>query len=119
MRQIANGISTAYGELRFQKELITADKIVQKLQGEHQGNTLKDIIKYHFDQPGKLLAPGTIKNYYTTERFLMEFLAGKKLKNIRLAKIDFKFVTDLGIYLRTKTPDKWQRMCTNNTERFF
>jgi len=32
-----------------------------------------------------------------------------------LGKIDFKFITDFGVYLRTKTPDKGQRICTNNT----
>ena len=115
MRQLINEIGAAYDELRFQKELITAEKIKAKVEGEDQGKTLKVLIKYHFDQPGKLLAAGTLKNYYSTERFLTEFLKKKKLSDIQLAKIDFKFLTDFGVYLRTKTPDKGQRVCTNNT----
>jgi integrase/recombinase XerD len=115
MRQLINEIGAAYDELRFQKELITAEKIKAKVEGEDQGKTLKALIKYHFDQPGKLLATGTLKNYYSTERFLTEFLKKKKLSDIQLAKIDFKFLTDFGVYLRTKTPDKGQRVCTNNT----
>jgi hypothetical protein len=115
MRQLINEIGAAYDELRFQKELITAEKIKAKVEGEDQGKTLKALIKYHFDQPGKLLAAGTLKNYYSTERFLTEFLKEKKLSDIQLAKIDFKFLTDFGVYLRTKTPDKGQRVCTNNT----
>lgn len=115
MRQLINEIGAAYDELRFQKELITAEKIKAKVEGEDQGKTLKALIKYHFDQPGKLLAAGTLKNYYSTERFLTEFLKKKKLSDIQLAKIDFKFLTDFGVYLRTKTPDKGQRVCTNNT----
>ncbi len=115
MRQITNEINLAYDELRFQKEVVTAEKIRIKVEGEDQGKTLKDLIKYHFDQPGKLLAPGTLKNYYSTERFLTEFLKKKKLSDIQLVKIDFKFITDFGVYLRTKAPDKGQRPCTNNT----
>ncbi|RZM25168.1 MAG: site-specific integrase [Pedobacter sp.] len=115
MRHILNEINLAYDELRFQKEVVTAEKIKIKVEGEDQGKTLKDLIKYHFDQPGKLLAPGTLKNYYSTERFLSEFLKRKKLSDIQLGKIDFKFITDFGVYLRTKSPDKGQRLCTNNT----
>jgi len=115
MRQITNEINLAYDELRFQKEVVTAEKIRIKVEGEDQGKTLKDLIKYHFDQPGKLLAPGTLKNYYSTERFLTEFLKKKKLSDIQLGKIDFMFITDFGVYLRTKSPDKGQRPCTNNT----
>jgi len=115
MRQLVNEIGSAYDELRFQNELITAEKIKAKVEGEDQGKTLRELIKYHFDQPGKLLAAGTLKNYYSTERFLSEFLKKKKLSDIQLAKIDFKFITDFGVYLRTKHPDKGQRVCTNNT----
>jgi len=115
MRQLVNEIGSAYDELRFQNELITAEKIKAKVEGEDQGKTLRELIKYHFDQPGKLLAAGTLKNYYSTERFLSEFLKKKKLSDIQLTRIDFKFLTDFGVYLRTKTPDKGQRVCTNNT----
>ncbi|RZK35750.1 MAG: site-specific integrase [Pedobacter sp.] len=115
MRQIVNEINLAYDELRFQKEVVTAEKIKIKVEGEDQGKSLRDLIKYHFDQPGKLLAAGTLKNYYSTERFLSEFLKRKKLSDIQLTKIDFKFITDFGVYLRTKSPDKGQRPCTNNT----
>ena len=89
MRQLMNEIGAVYDELRFQKELITAEKIKAKVDGEDQGKTLQALIKYHFDQPGKLLAAGTLKNYYSTERFLLEFLKKKKLSDIQLAKIDF------------------------------
>ncbi|WP_316809425.1 site-specific integrase [Pedobacter agri] len=115
MRQVLNDINVAYDELRFKKELVTAEKIKIKVEGEEQGKSLKDLIKYHFDQPGKLLATGTLKNYYSTERFLSEFLKRKKLSDIQLGRIDFKFITDFGVYLRTKAPDKGQRPCTNNT----
>ena len=115
MRQLTNEIGAAYNELRYQKQIVTAEKLRLKLEGEDQGKTLSKLIRYHYEQPGKLLAAGTLKNYYSTERFLKEFLKKKKQTNIQLAKIDFKFLTDFGVHLRTKTPDKGQRVCTNNT----
>ena len=73
MRQTLYEINFGYDKLRFQKDVVTAEKIKIKVESEDQGKTLKDLIKYHFDQPGKLLAPGTLKYYYSTERFLSEF----------------------------------------------
>jgi len=115
MRQLTNEIGAAYDELRYQKQEVTAAKIRAKIEGEEDGRTLTELIRYHFSEPGKLLATGTLKNYYSTERFILEFLKKKKLKDIMLIKIDFKFLTDFSIYLRTKTPDKGQRVCSNNT----
>ncbi|QDW24376.1 hypothetical protein FFJ24_005895 [Pedobacter sp. KBS0701] len=87
MRQLTNEISTAYDELRFQKEVITVEKIKAKVEGEDQSKSLKDLIKYHFDQPGKLLAAGTLKNYYSTERFLLEFLKKKRSRIFSCRKL--------------------------------
>ena len=95
IRQLTNEISTAYDELRFQKEIITVEKIKAKVEGEDQGKSLKDLIKYHFDQPGKLLAAGTLKNYYSTERFLLEFLKKRKLTDVQLSKSILSFLLTL------------------------
>lgn len=115
MRFLSNEIGSAYDELRYQKEEVTAEKIRAKVEGDEDGKNITELMKYHLDGPGKLLAQGTLKNYHSTERFILEFLKKKKLKDIKLTKIDFKFLTEFSIYLRTKTPDKGQRICTNNT----
>jgi len=107
MRQLANEIGAAYDELRYQKQEITAEKIKAKVEGEEDGKSLRELINYHFSEPGKLLARGTLKNYYSTERFILEFLKKKKLKDIMLTRIDFKFLTDFSIYLRVYNASHW------------
>ncbi|WP_354305939.1 phage integrase SAM-like domain-containing protein [Pedobacter sp. UYP1] len=47
-----------------------------------------------------MLEPGTLKNYYSTERYLQEFLVKKrKMKDIYLDNVDNKFITDFGVYM--------------------
>ncbi|WP_230150495.1 site-specific integrase [Pedobacter sp. Bi27] len=115
LRQVTNEINGAYDELRYQKKVITAQAIKSKVEGKEEGKTLMYLIKYHYEHQGSLLAKGTIKNYYSTERFLKEFLKRKKLTDIQLTALDFRFITEFGVYLRKKEPDRAQRPCTNNT----
>jgi integrase/recombinase XerD len=115
LRQVTNEINGAYDELRYQKKVITAQAIKSKVEGNDEGKSLLYLIKYHYEHQGSLLAPGTIKNYYSTERFLKEFLSRKKLTDIQLIALDFRFITEFAVYLRKKEPDRFQRPCTNNT----
>jgi len=115
LRQVTNEINGAYDELRYQKKAVTAQAIKSKVEGDEEGKTLMYLIKYHYEHQGSLLAKGTIKNYYSTERFLKEFLKRKKMTDIQLIALDFKFITEFAVYLRKKEPDRSQRPCTNNT----
>ncbi len=117
IRTLTAEINQAYDELRYSKQQISADAIKAKVEGtDEQQHSLKDLLNYHNQELGKLLSKGTIKNYYTTERFLSEFLTTKrKKKDIVLAQLDYKFITDFGVFLRLRTPDKGQRPCSNNT----
>ncbi|MEJ5995237.1 site-specific integrase [Pedobacter sp. Du54] len=117
IRTLTAEINQAYDEIRYAKQPLTAEAIKAKVEGtDEQQHSLKDLLDYHNQELGKLLSEGTIKNYYTTERFLYEFLQTKrKKKNLILAQVDYKFITDFGLFLRLRTPDKGQRACTNNT----
>ncbi len=73
-------------------------------------------MNYHNTEVKKLLEPGTMKNYYSTERYVKEFLVKRKKRtDIYLSQLDYKFIIDFEIYLRQREPDKGQRPCTNNT----
>ncbi|SFG80069.1 site-specific integrase [Pedobacter insulae] len=117
MRTLSGEINQAYDEIRYAKQPLTAEAIKAKVEGtDEQQHSLKDLLDYHNQELGKLLSEGTMKNYYTSERFLYEFLQAKrKKKNLILAQLDYKFITDFGLFLRLRTPDKGQRPCTNNT----
>jgi site-specific recombinase XerD len=62
-----------------------------------------------------VLKTGTMKNYFTTERYLQKFLWKKKrVKDIYLKQLNFRFITDFEHYLRTYKNSKKQLMLSNN-----
>lgn len=117
IRQMRNEINAAYDVLRYDKEILSADAIKAKIEGiEEEQITLLWLMTYHNTEIKKLLEPGTMKNYYNTERYVKEFLVRKKKrKDIYLSQLDYGFVIDFEIYLRQREPDKGQRPCSNNT----
>ncbi|WP_428329650.1 site-specific integrase [Mucilaginibacter sp.] len=118
VRQMRTEINLAYDTLRYNKEVLTADSIKTFLEsgGEEEQTTLLFLMNYHNTEVKKLLEPGTMKNYYSTERYVKEFLVKRKKRtDIFLSQLDYKFIIDFEIYLRQREPDKGQRPCTNNT----
>ncbi|MGM9477979.1 site-specific integrase [Pedobacter sp. GSP4] len=115
MRQVTNEVNTAYSELLYENKPVTAEAIKMRITGGEIGILLSQLLKYHREETGKLLSWGTMKNYVSTERFLTEFLAKQKRDDILLAKIDFRFITEFSVFLRTKKTDPGQRPCTHNT----
>src|SRR5690606_16425419 len=71
------GILTAhYQEFIVKKSFVTADAIKNKYLGiEEQSYTLQSIMDYHNLHMKEVLSYGTIKNYYTTVRYVKEFIA--------------------------------------------
>jgi integrase/recombinase XerD len=118
IRQARTEINSAYDNLRYNKEVLTADSIKTFLEsdGEEEQTTLLFLMNYHNTEVKKLLEPGTMKNYYSTERYVKEFLIKRKKRtDVYLSQLDYKFIIDFEIYLRQREPDKGQRPCTNNT----
>lgn len=117
IRQVRNEINAAYDVLRYDKHVLSADAVKAKVEGiEEEQTTLLWLMTYHNTEIKKLLEPGTMKNYYSTERYIKEFLLNKKKrKDIYLSQLDYRFVIDFEIYLRQREPDKGQRPCSNNT----
>ena len=61
------------------------------------------------------LAWGTQKNYFTTQRYVYEFLRKKmKTSDIYLDELNYKFIKDFEKYIKRRTPDGHQKPCTQN-----
>jgi hypothetical protein len=53
----------------------------------------------------EVLAYGTIKNYYTTAKYLKEFVSAQfKKQDIYLTELDYQFITQFEYFLRTYVP---------------
>lgn len=113
---VYNKLLQCHKELLEEDKVVTSDAIKSRYLGEDDNSkTLKELIAYHNGNMIHVLKAGTMKNYYTTERYLQKFLRKKKrLKDIYLKQLNFRFITDFEHYLRTYKNSKKQLMLSNN-----
>ncbi|MBD8487378.1 phage integrase SAM-like domain-containing protein [Echinicola sp. CAU 1574] len=110
-------ILECYQELFIEKRNITPEAIKNRFLGiEEEEHKLMELVNFHNKHNIGILAEGTLKNYKTTERHLLEFLKTRKRKSeISLSEIDYKFITDYENHLRTFKPKDYRgRFVTNN-----
>lgn len=102
LEKFRSGIVEGYQTLLLQKKLITADLIKDKFLGKDQQDfTIRKLIDYHNQQEMDNLEWGTMKNYYTTQKYILQFLKEKQgTEDKFLSELNYKFITDLEMYLR-------------------
>ena len=72
-------------------------------------------MNYHNVDMKEALCWGTMKNYYTTQKYLEKFLKTRKHKaDMSLNQINYKFVTEFEYYLKTYKPLDHQKRLGNN-----
>jgi integrase/recombinase XerD len=78
-------------------------------------HSLIELTDYHNETQKSILAPGTMKNYYTTQRYIRRFLKKNfKASDIFLVQINFKFISDFEFFLRNHKPLDHQKPLGNN-----
>ena len=115
MDQVFTGLHEAHRQLLQEEVDITSAGIKARYLGEDdRGKTLLDLISYHNTSMISVLRKGTMKNYYSTERCIKEFLKEKMgVEDIPLKKLNYGFIVDFEQYIRKYKPAT--RMgCTNN-----
>ncbi len=95
-------IKECYRTLKREGRFITAQAIKARYLGtDHNDETLLGLSRYHFDKNRGKLAPGTLKNYFTTEAYLKDFVIKEyKTTDIPLEFIQYSFVVDFEQFLR-------------------
>ena len=117
LEQIRSQLTNYYQELVINKQTLTADAIKNKFLGvEESEQTLMGLIKYHNDRMDENLEWGTQKNYFTTEKYIFEFLNDKlKKKDIPLSELNYRFINDFEYFMRKHQPTDHQKPMGNNT----
>jgi integrase/recombinase XerD len=89
-------------QLQSEFKLVTAQAIKFRYLGEDdEQKTLLNLVDYHNTNMKAVLKFGTLKNYYTTERYLKRFLKVKiKSSDIYLKQISYGFIIDFEQFLR-------------------
>lgn len=117
LNQVRAKLFEAFRKMQLNEELITAKAIKNAFLGHKESeHTLLSIIQYHNDTMKDYLAWGTAKNYYTTQKYVKEFLTVKlKTTDVYLRQLNYKFLTDFEMFLRNHVPGENQKPCSNNT----
>jgi len=73
------------------------------------------LMHYHNTDQAQVLESGTMKNYYTTQKYVKEFLKERfKTSDKYLSELTYKFITDFEYYLRSRKPEKGQKALQTN-----
>lgn len=117
MEIVKKKLYDSYQELLLRNEEVTAENIKNKFLGiEEEQQTLIGLCDYHNEEMKDVLEWGTLKNYFTTRKYLLLFLKNKlKVSDIPLSKLSFKFLTDFESFLRRHEPVDHQKPMGQNT----
>jgi len=104
IEQIKTNIYKAHKELVEEGKHISAGLVKARYFGEDSKNkTLSELLNYHNCRKNSNLREGTLKNYDTTEKYLLEFVSVKhKSADIYLKQINYEFIIDFDNFLRKK-----------------
>ena len=114
--EVQASIMECYQEMQVQKRLITADAIKSMFLGTDQKDfTLCKLVDYHNQAMRDTLAWGTMKNYFTTQKYIHRFLKERfGTTDMFLSELSYKFITDFEFYLRNYKPKDHQKPLGNN-----
>ncbi|QED37387.1 site-specific integrase [Antarcticibacterium arcticum] len=114
--QVYSKLLDTHKKLLDKDSLISAAKIKASYLGlDEDHKTIKDIIAYHNEKMKDILQWGTLKNYRTTANYLEEFLMKvKKTDNIYLKHINYQFITEFEMFLRSYKAKKDRKTCGTN-----
>ena len=109
-------IADGYHELVQQKKVVTVDAVKSLFLGADDNEiTLIKLGEYHNTEMKDKLADGTMKNYYTTQKYIAKFLKDKYHRNdISLAELNYKFILDFETFLSKHQPKDHQKPLHNN-----
>ncbi len=116
IKEVEGMIFANYRELTLSKKPFSAEDIKNTYMGIKQGeHSLISLIKYHNTDLKDTLEWGTMKNYETTQKYIQAFLRSKRLNDISLDQLSYKFVVDFEIFLRAFKPVDHHSPMGNNT----
>lgn len=117
LEKVRNRLMEYYHELQLKKKIITSELIKEMFCGiVDKEYTLISLFDYHNKIMDATLEWGTLKNYFTTKRYMEEFiLAVYHTKDFYLPQLNYRFLTDFDHFMRTYKQKDQKRPCGQNT----
>lgn len=117
MEHVRSLIFDCYHQLIQQSKPVTVEAIKAMYLGEdiEEKMTLLKLVEYHTQVAVSKLAPGTMKNYYTTESYLKKFVKNQYRKSdIILEELNYRFILDFENFLNNYKPSDHHKPLNNN-----
>lgn len=117
MEHVRSLIFDCYHQLIQQSKPVTVEAIKAMYLGEdiEEKMTLIKLVEYHKQVAVSKLAPGTMKNYYTTESYLKKFVKNQYRKSdIILEELNYRFILDFENFLNNYKPSDHHKPLNNN-----
>ena len=114
--QVQNQLHGIYQEMKAGNQLVTAEAIKNQFTGaEKKEHTLVKLFDYHNEEMKESLAWGTLKNYFTTQKYIVRFLKQeRKTTDIYLSQLNYAFLTSFERFVKTYKPATHRQSCTQN-----
>lgn len=115
LKELEARIIQIYQEFQLQKATITADAIKHELLGTNsKEHTVSMLFEYHNEKYGKVLAWGTLKNYFTTQKYVMAFSKSQYgTEDYFLQDINYRFLNEFELYLVNYEPQDHHKPLAN------
>ena len=116
IEQVRYRLMECYQHLQLGDGLVTLEAVKNMFLGiSPEEQTLCSLITYHNTNMKEILAEGTLKNYFTTEKYVKLFLTGKMRKtDLPLSLVNYQFIIEFELFLRRHKPLDHQKPLDNN-----
>jgi len=125
LEQVRVSFVQCYREMSLAKKVITIDSFKRTYYGKDDNEfTLCKLANYHNQDMKDGICWGTLKNYFTTQKYLQKYLKERlNVPDIALKELNHKFVTCFEYFLKSFKPLDHHKALGNNgvmkhTERF-
>ncbi len=117
LEQVRSRLVECYQEILLKKKLVTADLVKNKFCGnEEKEHSLISLFDYHNTEMKTTLEWGTLKNYFTTKRYIVEYIkAHFRASDVYLSQLDYKFLADFERFMKSYVPKDQKQPCGQNT----
>ncbi len=114
LEEVRGQLADCYRQIHLEKKLLNAEQVKNIWLGfKKEEYTLNTLMDYHNIQLKEVLAPGTLKNYFTTVRYVKSFLRSlHKTTDIYLAELNYRFISEFEMFLRKHIPKDHQKKIT-------
>ncbi|KGE13784.1 site-specific integrase [Sphingobacterium deserti] len=108
-------IAEAYHRLIEKGKVVTVEAIKNSIAGKDDSlMSLCSLMEYHNSECADGLAKGTMKNYYTTQKYVKSFLKSCYNGDIALSELTYKFIIDFERYLQRFQPIDHHKKLADN-----